>query len=83
MLKENYLIQDFEMMTDHLEILIKVPAKIHECVLTGNFVHIPKLIVELEQSTKVLEALNTKKLKRGLIERNNFLYPTDWGKRNE
>lgn len=64
MLKDHYLVEDYEMMADHLENLLKVCLNIQKCATEANFIHNDQHLQEIHQSLKVLMALNAKKSQR-------------------
>lgn len=61
---EHYLIEDLEMVTEHRDNLLKVCMDIQRCAAEGNSIHNDDFLQNINQSLKVLQALNAKKLQR-------------------
>lgn len=66
MLKDHYLLEDADMRDEALTTLIKTKSDIVQCMIEGNFLHVPQLMQQEARAVQVLEALHNKKVKRDL-----------------
>ena len=64
MLKDHFLVEDFDLTIEHLEALQKTSLQIQQCAANADFIHMQQLRDQLDRSVKILEALSNKKLNR-------------------
>lgn len=72
-LKDHYCIEDYGMMADHLEKLLKTCLHIQECAANANFIHNDQHLQEINQSLKALKALNIKKTERDRVNEESVI----------
>jgi len=68
MLRNHYLVEDYEMMADHLDNLMNQLLKTQECATKGDFTQRDNIIASINHSMLMLQALNAKKTQRELYE---------------
>ncbi|HSH25867.1 MAG TPA: hypothetical protein VLA13_10075, partial [Massilibacterium sp.] len=66
-LKDNYLLEDYEMLTDNLERLHRTFTKALDCATKAEFSSKDEILQSVNESMTMLMALNAKK-----IQRDNF-----------
>ena len=64
MLRDFYLVEDFDLTIEHQEALQKTSLQIQQCVANADFIHMQQLRDQLDRSVKILEALSNKKISR-------------------
>ena len=64
MLKDFYLLEDFDLTIEHLESLQKTSLQIQQCALNADFIHMQQMQDKLSNSLKILKTLSNKKLNR-------------------
>ena len=64
MLKDHFLVEDFDLTIEHLESLQKTSLQIQQCAANADFIHMQQLKDQLDRSVKILEALSNKKISR-------------------
>lgn len=75
MIQNNYLHEDFEKVSNNLDVLHEATMNILKGSTAGDFDLIEKSQIEIEKSKKTLYALHMKKLKRDEFQQfNNGIY---------
>ena len=64
MLKDFYLLEDFDLTIEHLESLQKTSLQIQQCAANADFIHMQQMQDKLSDSLKILKTLSNKKLNR-------------------
>ncbi len=67
-LKNHYLLEDYEMMTDHLENLHRTFTKVLDCATNAEFSSKESILQSINESMTILMALNAKKQQRDSYE---------------
>ena len=73
MLKDHYLEEDYELLTDELDKLHRTCMNVLNDAAEANFENTKIHLQQINKSMTLLQALNNKKLKRDEFELHNFL----------
>lgn len=72
-LKDHYLKEDHEMLTDHLEQLHKSFTKVLDCATEAEFSSQEAILQSINTSMNTLMALNAKKTQREEYEKAGYM----------
>ncbi|GAB3797211.1 hypothetical protein [Virgibacillus kimchii] len=72
-LKDHYLPEDYEMLTDNLERLHKTFTKALVCATNAEFSSKDDILQSVNESLTLLMTLNAKKMQRDELEKEGYL----------
>lgn len=72
-LKDHYLIEDHEMLTDNLEVLHKSFLKALDCATNAEFSSKETILQNINESMTMLMALNAKKIQRDEMHKAEYM----------
>jgi hypothetical protein len=72
-LKDHYLIEDYEMLTDNLERLHKSFSQALDCATNAEFHNKESILQSVNESMTMLMALNAKKIQRDELQKAEYV----------